>query len=74
MTDQQVTPPPSGLSSQLAAALVRHLMTLAAGMLVTAGAVNHDQETQVITIGTSIVLWAVASAWSAWQKRHPVAR
>lgn len=52
--------------------LARHAMTAAAGALAGLGAIQTDQQTQFISIGSGILVWLAGYAWSAWQKRQQV--
>lgn len=58
----------------LVSGLARHVITGLAGSLVTAGAIQKDQQTQFIAIGSGILVWAAGMAWSAWQKRQQKAQ
>lgn len=47
---------------------VRHILTGAAGALVAAGALQGDQQTQFVTIGSGVVVYLGTVAFSAWEK------
>lgn len=58
----------SDLLKAFVAGQVRHFVTLAAGGLVTYGAVTPDNKNAFIQIGSGIVMWVIAAFWSWWQK------
>lgn len=70
MSDPAATP--NGLPSMLTmllAAITRHLMTALAGVLVTAGALQTDQQESFVGIGVGICVFLAGLAWSAIQKQ-----
>lgn len=62
----QPTPP---VVLQLAASVLRHFLTLGAGVLAADGAIAKDQQSQLTAIGVAVGLWVIAMAWSWAQKR-----
>ncbi|MBP7649001.1 MAG: hypothetical protein KA744_04075 [Phenylobacterium sp.] len=50
--------------------LLRHGLTTVAGMLAVNGAIQENQVTQFVTIGSAVVIWAAGQGWAVWQKRH----
>jgi hypothetical protein len=60
------------LKGPVLAGQVRHLMTVVAGALVGVGALQSDQQSQFISIGSGIVVWLVAAVWSGVQKNGVV--
>jgi hypothetical protein len=58
----------ASLSSDLAGSVLRHVSGYLAGMLVTAGAVSHDQQTQATAIIASVLLYVFVQAWSFVRK------
>jgi hypothetical protein len=58
---------PSFLKMVVGAA-ARHALAALAGALVANGAVQGDQTTQFVSIGSGIVIWLAGYAWSAVQK------
>ncbi len=65
-TVNEVTP----LWTQILAGITRHGLSALSGVLVSAGALNTDQQSQFVAIGSGIVLWLGQVAWSAIQKRN----
>lgn len=51
---------------------LRHVLTIAAGSLVTVGAIDSSQTESFVAIGSGIVLWCATAAWSYWQKKRKV--
>jgi hypothetical protein len=60
------------LKGPVLAGQARHVMTMLAGSLVTLGAIQSDQQSQFISIGSGIVVWLVAAIWSGVQKNGVV--
>ncbi len=52
----------------VAAGQIRHAFTYMAGTLVTLGALQSDQSTQFVQIGTGLAMYLVGAGWSWWQK------
>lgn len=48
---------------------LRHILTGAAGALVTAGALQADQVEAFAAIGAGLVAYAIGAGWSWYQKR-----
>lgn len=57
-----------GFWGPIVAGQVRHLLTVAAGMLVANGALQSSQESQFINIGVGLAMWLIVAGWSWWQK------
>lgn len=57
----------------IVSSVVRHGLTMLAGALATAGAIQPDQQNQFIAITAGICLWGASQLWSAWQKRKQAA-
>lgn len=51
---------------------LRHVLTVAAGALVTAGAIDAGQSESFIAIGSGLMLWLGTAAWSYVQKVRTV--
>lgn len=51
---------------------LRHVLTVAAGALVTAGALDASQSESFVVIGSGFVLWGISAAWSYYQKVRTV--
>lgn len=51
------------------ASVARGALNAGAGALVSLGAITSDQQTQLVSIGVAVVLWAAAQGWSYIQKR-----
>jgi ABC-type nickel/cobalt efflux system permease component RcnA len=51
---------------------LRHVLTVAAGSLVTAGALDASQSESFVAIGSGLVLWLGTAAWSYFQKVRTV--
>ena len=50
--------------------VARHVLTAIAGSLVAAGAIHSGSEqTQFVSIGCGVALWAAGIAWSWWNKQ-----
>ncbi len=47
---------------------IRHVFTYLGGTLVTLGALQSDQSTQFVQIGTGLAMYLVGAGWSWWQK------
>lgn len=47
---------------------LRHLLTVAAGMLIAKGALQSEQSGAFVQIGLGLASWVVAAGWSWWQK------
>ena len=56
------------MAQQIAQGVARHALTGLAGMLVTRGALQKDQTTQFIEIGSAVAVWLAGVAWSSLQK------
>lgn len=56
------------LAKPIVAGQARHLMSVAGGVLIGAGALSKGDEASFIQIGTGIVMWAIPAGWSWWQK------
>ena len=64
----------SNLQTLVIGGVARHVLTGVAGYLVAAGAIHSGQEqTQFVSIGCGIVLWAVGLGWSWWNKHGQAA-
>jgi hypothetical protein len=50
--------------------LLRHGLTTVAGMLAVNGAIQENQVTQFVTIGSAVVIWAAGQGWAVWQKAN----
>jgi hypothetical protein len=60
------------LKGPVLAGQLRHLMTVVAGALVGAGALQSSQQNEFISIGAGIIMWAIAALWSWGQKEEVV--
>lgn len=69
MTDTTNSSALPSLLRMMVSAGARHLVTAVAGSLVTAGAIQSDQQTQFVTIATGVVVWAAGLAWSYANKK-----
>lgn len=69
MTDFTPTVTLPSWARTIVAASARKLMTAAAASLVTWGAIDHDQATQVVTIGSGLLLFLASYAWT-WAKER----
>src|ERR1700737_3197876 len=47
---------------------LRHILTVAAGVLIAKGALQSDQSGAFVQIGVGLATWAVGAGWSWWQK------
>ena len=47
---------------------LRHLLTVAAGVLIAKGALQSDQSGAFVQISVGVVTWVVSAGWSWWQK------
>lgn len=50
--------------------VVRHFLTAAGGVLVTAGYATSDQTAAIVNSTLGIAAFAVGVAWSWWQKKQ----
>lgn len=55
-----------GIVKPLATAALRHGTTAVAGVLVSVGALQSDQQTQFVAIASGIAVWLVGYAWAAY--------
>lgn len=60
------------LVQELARAGAQKLLTAAATALTGYGVITSDQQAQVVSLGISVVMWAVSLGWSYWQEHHTV--
>lgn len=61
-------PAPDSLSAELAKSLIRHGVSVLSGVLVSAGAVAPDDQTQFIAIASGVAFWLFSQGWSALRK------
>lgn len=67
MTDQQ--PGEAGdLGAEIARSVARHLSTWMSGVLVTVGAISHDQQSQAAALLGSVIMYGIAQGWSVVEK------
>lgn len=57
------------LGKQLIDAAMRHALTVAAGVLVTRGAMQPDQTSQFVSITAGLLVGVAGYGWSILQKR-----
>lgn len=58
------------LVQQLAAALARKALTVAAAALVTWGVLPEGQSSEFVTIGAGLILGLLSVLWTWWEKRQ----
>ncbi len=66
------TPPPSAplptLYSDSGLAIVRHLLTVSSGIMLSRGWLSQDDVTQFIDVGVGAATLLATVGWSVWQK------
>lgn len=74
MSDQtQVAKAPPSFLTSMVASIARHILTTAAGGLVTFGVFKATQTSEFIDLGGAVVLWGFGLWWSSIQKKNVVA-
>jgi hypothetical protein len=59
---------PPKIYSEIVLVVVRHVLTVISGTLLSHGLATKDQQTALIDLSAGIATGLVVMAWSAWQK------
>lgn len=73
MADLPVAKAPPSFLAAIVASVARHILTTAAGGLVTFGVFQATQTSEFVDLGLSVVAWGFAIWWSSIQKKNIVA-